>query len=178
MARIFLNLVLAAAMAAAVSAATVENRSADGTERIAEAVRKEIATLPFYSVFDNIVFRIDGSTVVLEGEVFRPSLKKSAGRVASRVEGIDRVINNIEILPASTFDDRIRYELAYRLFTNPVLNRYGLQSVPPLHIVVKNGHVSLEGVVLNELEKNVAGAIANGVSGVFNVTNNLRVERL
>lgn len=139
-------------------------------------IRHELVTLPFYSVFDRFAFQVDGSKVILNGEVTRPTLKTSAERVVARIEGVTAVENNIEVLPLSNFDSRIRRGVLYAVYGHPVLNRYALQSVGPIHIIVKNGDVTLEGVVSREMEKNVAFIQANSVPGVFSVTNNLRVE--
>ena len=145
--------------------------------RLAEEVRHELVMLPYYDVFDNLEFRIEGiHTVVLSGQVTRPTLKSSAERVVRRLEGVGNVINNIEVLPVSSHDDRIRIATYRAIFSRPGLDRYGLRAVPPIHIIVKNGNVSLEGVVANEGDKNIAGIVANGVSGVFSVTNNLKVD--
>ncbi len=148
------------------------------TARTAEMVRKQIVTLPFYSLFDYVTIQVEGDRVTLNGVVYRPSMKKSVERVAMRVEGVNEVRNDVEILPPSFYDDRLRVALARSIFGNTVLNRYGFRSVPPIHILVRNGQVTLEGVVNREMEKNVAGIVANGVFGVFSVENNLRVEKL
>ena len=145
--------------------------------RLAEEVRHELVMLPYYDVFDNLEYRIEGTdTVVLSGQVTRPTLKSGAERVVERVEGVGKVVNNIEVLPVSQHDDRIRIATYRAIFARPGLDRYGLRAVPPIHIIVKNGNVTLEGVVANEMDKNMAGMAANGVSGVFSVTNNLKVE--
>ncbi len=168
------NLALGLALGlAALPAATFNSPEA----RTAEKVRKEIVTLPFYSIFDHVTFQFEDGVVTLGGEVYRPSLRKSAERVAMRVEGVDRVVNDIEILPSSFYDDRIRLAVARSLYASPALDRYGIQSVPPIHVIVRNGDVTLEGVVNREMERNVAGVLANGVSGVFSVTNNLKLDR-
>jgi len=143
----------------------------------AERVRKELVTLPFYSIFDNMSFRVDGSTVTLMGSVSRPTLKTSAERVAARVAGVETVVNEIEVLPLSPYDNGIRLRVARAVYGQSALNRYAIGANPPIRIIVKNGDVTLEGVVNNEMERNIANLAANGVSGVFKVTNNLRVDR-
>ncbi len=141
-----------------------------------ERVRKALVTLPYYSVFDNLKFRVEGTKAVLEGQVHRPTLKSDAEAAVSRLEEIESVENNIEVLPVSPNDDRIR-ELTFRaIYGNPTFTRYAIRSVPPIHIIVKNGDVTLEGVVASESDKNYAGILANGVFGAFSVTNNLVVE--
>lgn len=143
---------------------------------LAKKIRHELVMLPFYSVFDRFAFEVDGSKVILRGEVTRPTLKTSAERVVARIEGVTQVENHIEVLPLSNFDNRIRRQVLYAVYGHAVLNRYALQSVGPIHIIVKNGDVTLEGVVSREMEKNVAFIQANSVPGVFSVTNNLQVE--
>jgi len=152
------------------------NPTADAS-RLAESVRHELAMLPYYLVFDNLQYQLlDDGTVVLSGEVSRPYLKSDAENVVKRISGVKGVTNNIEVLPLSPFDSGIRWAVFRALYGNPVLSRYRIMAMPPIRIVVKNGDVTLEGVVLNELEKNMAGIVANGVPGIFKVTNNLRVE--
>ena len=145
--------------------------------RIAREVRHQLVMLPYFGVFDDLAFRVDGSMVTLMGSVTRPTLKSDAENVAKRVEGVTRVINNIEVLPLSPNDDRIR-RAAYRaIYGDPTLStRYGFRALPSIHIIVKNGHITLEGVVANEADKNLIGIRANGVQGAFSATNNLRVE--
>ncbi|MCB1019966.1 MAG: BON domain-containing protein [Bryobacterales bacterium] len=153
--------------------------SAVGAEmtRMEAQIRKEIVTLPYYSLFDNLSFKVDGSKVTLMGEVVRPTLKTSVERVVKNVEGVSQIDNQIKVLPLSPNDDRIRIDVYRAIYYNPMFNRYAMQAVPPIHIIVENGDVTLEGVVNSESEKNVAGVRANGVPGVFSVTNNLQVER-
>jgi BON domain-containing protein len=143
----------------------------------ARQIRKELVKLPFYGVFDNLAFKVDGDTVTLYGQVTRPSTRKDAERRVSKIEGIDRVINNIEVLPLSSFDDTIRNRTYRTVFRSGGLYRYAMGANPSIHIIVNRGHVTLEGVVSNKGDKNLAGIVANTVPGVFSVTNNLRVER-
>lgn len=144
--------------------------------RLEKDVRHELVMLPNYGVFDNFAFKIDGYTVTLLGQVSRPTLKTDAERVVKDIEGVEKVVNNIEVLPTSSSDDAIRLATYRAVYGHSSLNRYALQAVPPIHIVVKSGRVMLEGVVASETDRNVANIQANGVSGVFSVTNNLRVE--
>ncbi|MCC7237641.1 MAG: BON domain-containing protein [Bryobacterales bacterium] len=143
----------------------------------ADKVRKELVTLPFYSIFDNFSFRVDGSTVTLMGSVTRPTLKSSAENVTARVEGVEHVVNQIEVLPLSPADDRIRWRMARAIYGQTALNRYALGAQPSIRIIVKNGDVRLEGIVGTEMDRNIAFLAANGVPGVFTVENHLRVER-
>jgi len=159
-----------------------EQRAADragtprGQDRITREVRHELVMLPYYGVFDNLAYKVDGSTVTLLGQVTRPTLKSDAEKVVKDVEGVDRVVNQIEVLPLSPMDDQIRLATYRAIYSTSGLDRYALNAVPPIHIIVNNGKVALEGVVANEADKNMAGVKANGVSGVFSVTNNLHVE--
>jgi len=150
---------------------------AQSQDRIVRDVRHELVMLPWLSVFDNLNYKVDGSTVTLLGEVRNAVLKDEAQAAVKHIEGVEQVNNNIEILPVSFNDDRIRRQMARELFRDPRLFVYSLQSVPPIHIVVKNGHVTLEGVVRDQGDKDVAGIRANSVPGVFSVKNNLQVER-
>jgi hyperosmotically inducible protein len=151
-----------------------EERALTGIER---EVRHELVMLPYYGVFDNLAFKVDGSTVTLMGQVTRPTLKSAAERVVKDIEGVDKVVNNIEVLPLSPNDDQIRLATYRAIYGHSALNRYALQAVPPIHIIVKNGNVTLEGVVATEMDKNIANIQARSVPGVFSVTNNLRVEQ-
>ena len=151
--------------------------SQKGIDRIVKEVHHELVMLPFYGVFDNLAYRVDpDGTVTLLGQVSRPTLKSDAENVVKRIEGVEKVVNNIEVLPTSINDDRIRRTTYRAIYGNSVLNQYQLRAVPPIHIIVKNGNVTLEGVVARQMDKQVAGVQANSVQGVFGVTNNLRVE--
>jgi len=162
----------------AVAAISADERTSPrSAERITREVRHELVMLPYYGIFDNLAYKVDGYTVTLLGQVTRPTLKSDAGNVVKKIEGVEKVNNEIEVLPASPGDDRIRRAEYRATYGDSVLSRYALQAVPPIHIIVKNGNVALEGVVATEADKNVAGIRANGVSGVFGVTNNLRVEK-
>ncbi len=146
-------------------------------DRIYKEVRHELVMLPFYGVFDNLAYKVDpDGTVTLLGQVSRPTLKSDAENVVKHIEGVEKVVNNIEVLPTSINDDRIR-RAAYRaIYGNSVLSQYQLRAVPPIHIIVKNGHITLEGVVARQMDKQIAGVQANSVHGAFSVTNNLVVE--
>lgn len=146
------------------------------TEALAKKVRRELVTLPFLSVFGNLSFSIENDRVVLQGQVIRPTLRSSAENVVKRIEGVTGVVNNIEVLPLSNFDNQLRLAVFRAVYGNVVLNRYALNPNPSIRIVVKNGNVTLEGVVASPMDGNVAFIAANGVHGVFQVTNNLRVE--
>jgi hyperosmotically inducible protein len=144
---------------------------------IAKQVRHELVTLPYFGVFDDLAFRVDAGTVTLFGAVTRPTLKSDAENSVKRIKGVAKVVNNIEVLPLSPMDDRIRVAVYKAIYGDPALaDRYGYRAVPSIHILVKNGNVDLEGVVANAGDKNIAGIRANAVSGVFSVTNDLVVE--
>src|SRR5438445_3045205 len=140
-----------------------------GQDRIVKEVRHELVMLPNLNVFDNLAFRVDGSTVTLMGQVTRPTLKSDAENVVKRIEGVEKVDNQIEVLPLSPNDDRIRRAVYLALTRQAQLQKYLMQAVPPIRIIVKNGNVSLEGVVANKGDSDVAKIAANGVSGVFSV---------
>jgi hyperosmotically inducible protein len=177
-----LALPLIFSMAALASPATQDNQPAGALpqktiDRIYHEVRHELVMLPFYGVFDNLAYKVDpDGTVTLLGQVVRPTLKSDAENVVKRIEGVEKVVNNIEVLPTSINDDRIRRATYRAIYGNSVLSQYQLRAVPPIHIIVNNGKVTLEGVVAREMDKNVAGIQANGVHGAFSVTNNLVVE--
>lgn len=145
-------------------------------DRIRREVRHELLMLPYYGVFDNLEYKVEGYEVVLMGEVTRPMLRQEAEAVVKRIEGVEKVENRIEVLPLSPFDDRIRRATFRSIFRYPAMNRYAIQAVPPIHIIVKNGNVRLVGVVATEGDRNIAYIRANSVPGVFHVENELKVE--
>lgn len=148
-----------------------------GETRIAREVRHQLVLLPYYGIFDDLAFLVAGTTVTLVGQVTRPTLKSDAENVAERVEGVSQVINQVEVLPVSPMDDQIRVAEYRAIYGDPALStRYGFRALPSIHIIVKNGHVTLEGMVANQGDKNLANVRANGVPNVFSVTNNLQVE--
>ena len=151
--------------------------SAKSQERIVKEVRHELLMLPYFGVFDNIAFKVDGYNVILLGQVVRPSLKSDAENVVKHIEGVEKVDNQIEVLPPSPMDDRIRQRLFRAIYQYSALQKYELGVQKPIRIIVKNGHVTLEGIVDNDGDKNLAGIRANGVSGTFSVTNNLQVVK-
>lgn len=146
-------------------------------QRLSGEVRHELVMIPQFTVFDNLAYRVDGGTVTLFGQVRDAIVKDSAEKRVKHLEGVERVDNQIEILPASFNDDRIRRQVARAVFNDARLSAYAIQSVPPIHIIVKHGHVNLEGVVRTQAEKDDAFIRANGVPGVFSVQNNLQVEQ-
>jgi hyperosmotically inducible protein len=148
-----------------------------GEAQIIKEVRHQLVTIPYYNVFDDLGFTVNGGTVTLVGQVTQPVVKDDAGKAVKRIEGVTNVVNNIEVLPLSPNDDRIRRGVYRAIYGDPMLStRYGFQALPSIHIIVKNGNVRLEGVVANEMDRNVAGIRANGVSGAFKVENALKIE--
>jgi hyperosmotically inducible protein len=144
-------------------------------EKLAKEVRHQLVMLPWYSVFDNLAYQVDGDKVTLVGQVTRPSLKSDAEAAVKSIEGVASVVNNIEVLPLSPMDDQLRRALFRAIYGDSGLSRYSIQAVPSIHIIVKNGNVTLEGVVDNESDKNLANLRANQVPNVFSVKNNLVV---
>ena len=142
-----------------------------------EKIRKELVTLPYYGVFDNLEYKLEGSTVTLYGQVVNPVTRSGAARRVARLEGVDQVINNIEVLPVSGFDDSIRARAYRSIFRSGSLYRYAMGTNPSIHIIVRNGNVTLEGVVSSRMDSQLAYMAANQVPGVFSVTNNLQVEK-
>jgi hyperosmotically inducible protein len=144
-------------------------------QNLIREVRHQLVMLPYYSVFDNLAYKVDGDTVTLEGQVVRPTLKSDAEGVVKNLDGVGRVVNNIEVLPLSPMDDQIRRAVYRTIFGEPGLSRYAESAVPSIHIIVKNGTVTLEGVVDSDGDKNLVNIRVNGVPNVFSVKNNLVV---
>ena len=138
-------------------------------EKLYKEVRHQLVMLPWYSVFDNLAYQVDGDKVTLYGQVTRPVLKSDAEAAVKSIEGIASVVNNIEVLPPSPMDDQLRRAVYRAIYGDPALSRYSFQAVPSIHIIVKNGNVTLEGVVDNETDKNLAGLRANQLPNVFSV---------
>jgi hyperosmotically inducible periplasmic protein len=181
----FLSAILALGTTGLAFAASVDQPSQQITnkadtrleQRLSSEVRHELNMIPQFTVFDNLAYRVDGGTVTLFGQVRDAIVKDSAEARVKHLEGVERVDNQIEILPASFNDDRIRRQVARAVFNDSRLFNYAIQPTPPIHIIVKNGHVDLEGVVRTQAEKDDAFIRANGVPGVFSVKNNLQVEQ-
>src|ERR1700733_3132869 len=149
--------------------------SAKSQDRITREVGHDLLMLPYFGVFDYIAFKVEGSTVTLLGQVVRPSLKSDAENALKRIEGVEKVDNQIEVLPPSPMDDGLRIRLYREIYGYPALEKYALGVQKPIRIIVKNGRVALEGVVDSEADKNLAGMRVNSVPGIFQVTNNLQV---
>ena len=161
----------------ALSAAAVAQVPARSTERISREVRHELLMLPYLGVFDNLAYKVDGYNVTLMGQVTRPTLKSDAENVVKKIEGVEQLDNQIEVLPPSPNDDRLRLQLYRAIYGFPALQKYALGVQQPIRIIVKNGKVTLEGVVDSEADKNIVNIQANSVPGVFSVTNNLQVVK-
>ncbi len=146
-------------------------------EWLKNEVRHQLVLLPYYSIFDNLEYRIDGATVTLEGQVVHATIKDDAESAVKKIEGVEKVVNNIEVLPPSPMDDDIRRAEYRAIYGFGPLEKYAVSSVPSIHIIVKAGHVTLEGVVDNQADKDAANVRANGVANVFSVTNNLKVVK-
>ncbi len=144
-------------------------------DQIVKEVRHELIMLPLVSVFDNLQFKVDGYNVTLLGSVTRPSIKQDAERAVKGIEGVETVKNEIDVLPPSPQDNRLRTQLFQAIYGFPALRRYDLPVIKPIRIIVRNGRVTLEGVVDSEADKNMVGIRANTVPGIFSVTNNLQV---
>ena len=157
---------------------TAQVASSGAEAHLTKEVRHELVMLPYYGVFDNLAYKVDGTSVTLLGQVTRPTLKSDAGNVVKHIEGVSQVNNEIEVLPLSPNDDQIRRAVFRAVYGRGELaDRYAFQAVPAIHIIVKNGNVTLIGVVNSEIDKNIANMQARGVSGVFAVTNDLIVQK-
>lgn len=157
--------------------ASPDTSSAPNISAIPNQVQHELAMLPWYGVFDHLAFQVTGTEVILSGQVIseHATTKDDAGKFVKSIPGVTKVVNNIEVLPPSPLDNQIRRAEFRTIFSQADLGRYTLGAIPQVHIIVKNGHVSLEGVVMNQMDKNMAGIFANSVPGVFSVENNLRI---
>jgi hyperosmotically inducible protein len=144
---------------------------------LAERVRHELAMLPYLSVFDDLSFRVENGAVTLFGEVTRPVLKSDAAGVVKHIEGVTSIDNQIEVLPLSPMDNQIRMREYRAIFGYGPLQRYRMGAIPSIHILVKNGNVTLKGFVSSETDKQLAYVRANGVSGVFAVDNQIQIDR-
>jgi hyperosmotically inducible periplasmic protein len=163
------------ALAATKATAQAQRHPAADQAKLVQEVRHQLVMLPWYSLFDNLEYKVEGDKVMLMGQVAQPVTKSDAEAAVKRIEGVASVDNQIEVLPLSPNDDRIRRAEFRAIYGFGSLQRYAQGVVPPIHIIVKNGNVTLEGVVDNPADKDAAGIRANGVPGAFSVTNNLRV---
>lgn len=169
-----LSLILAGLLAVAPAMLSASNK-VQPPKTLADKVRHELVMLPYYDVFDNLEFQVNGNEVTLLGQVDWPPTKSDAENVVKRIPGVTAVHNQIEVLPLSPFDNQIRRAVFRAVYSQAPLSRYAMGAVPQIHIIVKNGNVTLEGVVDNAADRTIAGIAANRVSGVFSVTNDLRI---
>jgi hyperosmotically inducible protein len=165
------------AVGSVVFAQQANQAPARSTERIIKEVRHELLMLPYLDVFDYLAYKVDGYNVTLMGQVTNPTLKSDAENVVNRIEGDEHVDNQIEVLPPSPMDDQLRRRLFRAIYGYPAMQKYAMGVQKPIRIIVKNGKVTLEGVVDSEGDKNIANIRANSVPGVFSVTNNLQVVK-
>jgi hyperosmotically inducible protein len=147
-----------------------------GDEQIAKSIRHEVLMYPYYSIFDDINYRVANGQVELTGAVNQPFKKKDIERLVVKIPGVNGITNELKVLPTSFEDDRLRRQIARAIYRDPALTRYAIQAVPPIHIIVDNGHVKLTGVVNSDMEKNIAGIRASSFLSFGPVTNNLQVE--
>jgi hyperosmotically inducible protein len=168
--------VLAIAGSTVLAAPSSGDKARSNEQPVTKQVRHELLMLPYYGVFDNLAYKVEGNTVTLYGQVIRPITRKDAEKNVARIQGVSRVVNKIEVLPLSGFDDQIRVQTYRSVFRSGSLYRYAMGSNPSIHIIVNRGNVSLEGMVGNRTDSQLAYMAARSVPGVFNVTNNLQVE--
>ncbi len=174
------TVVLGVGMMASAFSFSVQNAMASerGMQRLDKQVKHELNMLPYVNAFDYMAFTVDAdNNVTLTGEVTNPVVKSDAGKVVKRIEGVEGVNNQIQVLRVSLMDDRLRVRLFRTIYGYPALQKYSLGVNKPIRIIVDGGHVTLMGVVDNEMDKTLAGMRANGVPGIFSVDNQLRVVK-
>ncbi|HEY1240260.1 MAG TPA: BON domain-containing protein [Bryobacteraceae bacterium] len=177
--RILGHLVMTGALllGAGVAGATVNPPALQTDEAISKQVRHEVAMYPYYGIFDNVNYRVVNGNVELTGAVTQPWKKDAIGKSVQKIPGVASLSNDLQVLPLSPMDNQLRLRIARAIYSDPALSRYAIQAIPPIHIIVNNGHVTLDGVVNNDLEKQVAGMRASTAGLSFGpVVNNLRVE--
>jgi hyperosmotically inducible protein len=172
-----LSLVLLASASGLRAAPRAADQSTHSQAMLMQEVHHQLVMLPYFSVFDNLAYSVDGTTVRLVGQVTQPVLKSDAEKAVKSIEGVTAVNNQIEVLPVSQNDDQIRRAEYRAIYSAPNFEQYSMQAVAPIHIVVKGGNVTLEGVVANDGDRDLANIRARGVPGVFSVTNNLRTDK-
>ena len=157
-------------------AAPPERGSQNYEKWLQREVRHELVQVPWLSVFDNLQYSVKGSEVTLSGQVWQPVTKDDAEKAVKHIEGVTKVNNNIEVLPLSPMDDQIRRAEYRAIYGDPALQRYAMGVLPSIHIIVRNGHVTLAGVVDNQMDKQIVLARANSVPNVFSVDDQLQVQ--
>ncbi len=163
--------------AGAQNSAAEQPMSAEVQAKLVQGIRRAIIMLPYFGVFDNIEFQLQGRTVILQGQVTESILKPDAEKAVKKVEGVEKVVNNIEVLPPSPMDNRLRQQVRQAIYSYGPLFKYSNMPNPPIRIIVKNSRVTLYGVVDTETDKNLCTMRVNQISGVMSVTNNLRVVK-
>jgi len=158
-----------------IQGASAATTNSNDQQALSKNVRHALVTIPWLGVFDNLQYTINGTQVVLSGQVVQPVTKHDADSAVKHVRGVTQVLDNITVLPLSGFDNQIRRAEYRAIFSDSSLSRYSLGPVPSIHIIVNNGHVTLEGAVMNQMDANIARIRALGVSGVYSVTSNLRI---
>jgi hyperosmotically inducible protein len=177
MRRVLNLLILSVALVALTAGSTFAQTSAMAQTDLQKKVFKEIISLPYYGVFDNIKFKTDGDTVTLLGEVMYPTTKESAENVVEDISGVKKVVNNIQVLPLSRFDDTIRYRTWRSIASKGSLYRYLIGANPSMRIIVNDGRITLEGFVDSQGDANLAYIAAREVPGTFAVENDLQIVR-
>jgi hyperosmotically inducible periplasmic protein len=173
---ILLSALQPSALKAGVLYRNAQQQAPERTEiYLTREVRRQLVMLPYYSIFDWLAYRVSGYDIELTGYAVRPSLKSEAGNVVKGIEGVQKVTNNIKVLPPSPMDHRIRFAEYRSIYGYPGFEKYAIQAVGPIHIVVDSGHVILEGIVDSQADQHIADVRAKSVHGVFSVTDNLRV---
>lgn len=170
-----LNRLDAAPLAPVTSASAVRPEPVKPAKSLEDRVRSELLKLPYYGVFDHLVFQLEGGRVILGGDVTRPVLKDDAARAVSRIEGVTGVENAVKVLPLSPNDDRIRIAAYWSIYGHSALSLYSLNPQPPIRIIVENGNVTLKGIVRNEMDRSIAYMQASKVPGTFSVDNKLQI---
>jgi hyperosmotically inducible protein len=170
-------LVAALLLAGSVAFADPGSPGDSNSKTLVQQVRHELVTLPYYGVFDNLAYKVEGGTVTLYGQVVNPTTRSDAAHRVAKLPGVQKVVNDIEVLPLSSFDNGIRIRTYRTIARWGGLNRYLTGANPSIHIIVDNGRVTLEGVVDNKADSDAANVVANSVPGVFSVTNHLQVAK-
>lgn len=157
--------------------ASAANAAPPNDSAVSKQVHHKMVQLPWYGVFDNLEYQVHGDQVILSGQVTSEHAitRNDFANAVKKIEGVSSVVNNIEVLPPASFDDQTRRAEYRAIFSKGNLGGYAAGPIPDVHIIVNGGHVTLEGTVMNQMDRTLAGIAANSVSGVFSVTNNLRI---
>ena len=171
---------MAAALIATAGAAGAANRDKanvpQGDDAVSQSVRHEVLVYPYYSIFDDVSFRVSNGQVELMGAVTEPFKKSDIERIVKKLPGVTAVTDELKVLPLSNFDNRLRMQVARAIYGDASMLIYRNQSLPPIHILVENGHVTLTGWVNTDFDKQIAGMRANSSMSLGMVVNNLQVE--